>query len=158
MMKSVKDLLTQDVEIINIGLEMFKDDLISQGVKTTQVNFLPPADGDIEVLKALDYLNSPGIYEKIEAANKEVVNRIITSSPVLIGYEKAIDVIPGMKKNMIIHAGPPIEYKDMCGAMKGAVTGALVFEGLAEDIHKADTLAASGEIEFSPCHEHSTVG
>ena len=157
-MKSVKDLLTQDVEIINVGLEMFKDDLVSQGVKTTQVNFLPPADGDFEVLSALDYLNSPGIYEKIEAANREVVERIITSSPVLIGYDKAIDVIPGMKKNMIIHAGPPIEYNDMCGAMKGAVTGALVFEGLAKDVQDADKLAASGEIEFSPCHEHSTVG
>lgn len=42
--------------------------------------------------------------------------------------------------------------------MKGAVTGAFVFEGLAKDIADAERLAASGEIEFSPCHEHSTVG
>lgn len=63
-----------------------------------------------------------------------------------------------MKKNMIIHAGPPVALENMCGAMKGAVTGALVFEGLAKDIADAERLAASGEIEFSPCHEHSTVG
>lgn len=63
-----------------------------------------------------------------------------------------------MKKNMIIHAGPPVAWENMCGAMKGAVTGALVFEGLAKDIADAERLAASGEIEFSPCHEHSTVG
>ena len=59
---------------------------------------------------------------------------------------------------MIIHAGPPVAWENMCGAMKGAVTGALIFEGLAKDIADAERLAASGEIEFSPCHEHSTVG
>lgn len=59
---------------------------------------------------------------------------------------------------MIIHAGPPVAWENMCGAMKGAVTGAFVFEGLAKDIADAERLAASGEIEFSPCHEHSTVG
>lgn len=63
-----------------------------------------------------------------------------------------------MKKNMIIHAGPPVAWENMCGVMKGAVTGAFVFEGLAKDIADAERLAASGEIEFSPCHEHSTVG
>ena len=63
-----------------------------------------------------------------------------------------------MKKNMIIHAGPPVAWENMCSAMKGAVTGALVFEGVAKDIADAERLAASGEIEFSPCHEHSTVG
>lgn len=59
---------------------------------------------------------------------------------------------------MIIHAGPPVAWENMCGAMKGAVTGAFVFEGLAKDIADVERLAASGEIEFSPCHEHSTVG
>lgn len=38
------------------------------------------------------------------------------------------------------------------------MTGALVFEGLAEDIASAERLAASGEITFSPCHEHNCVG
>ena len=42
--------------------------------------------------------------------------------------------------------------------MKGAVTGALVFEGLAKDLDEAAELAASGEIIFSPCHEHDCVG
>jgi len=46
----------------------------------------------------------------------------------------------------------------MSGPMKGAVTGALVFEGLAKDLDEAFELAASGEITFSPCHEHQSVG
>jgi NifU-like protein involved in Fe-S cluster formation len=151
-------LFKTDLEVVNIGLEMFRNDLVKQGTKVNQVKFLPPADGDEEVLKALDYLDSDPIRRKIEAANKEAVERIINSRPVLVGYDKAINVIPGMKKNMIIHAGPPIAWENMCGAMKGAVTGAIVFEGLAGDIEEAEKVAASGEIEFSPCHEHSTVG
>lgn len=41
--------------------------------------------------------------------------------------------------------------------MKGAVTGALVFEGLAKDLDEAAELAASGRSP-SPCHEHDCVG
>ncbi len=62
----------------------------------------------------------------------------------LIGYDQAINVVPGMTKNTILHAGPPVAWKDMCGAMKGAVTGALVFEGLAKDLADAERVAASG--------------
>lgn len=54
-----------------------------------------------------------------------------------------------MTKNTILHAGPPVAWQDMCGAMKGAVTGALVFEGLAKDLADAERVAASGEIIFS---------
>jgi hypothetical protein len=42
--------------------------------------------------------------------------------------------------------------------MRGAVTGALVFERLARSLDEAAELAASGEITFSPCHEHDCVG
>lgn len=157
-MSKIDELFKRDLEVVNIGLEMFRNDLSKQGTKVNQVKFAPPADGDEEVLRALDYLDTEHIRGKIEAANREVVERIINSRPVLVGYDKAINVIPGMKKKMIIHAGPPIRWENMCGAMKGAVTGALIFEGLANDIEEAEKVAASGEIEFSPCHEHNTVG
>ncbi len=157
-MHRINDLFNNELKVINIGLDIFKDDLKKQNVDVLQVEFTPPANGDVEVLEALDYLNEPHIKEKIDLANREVVERIIKSHPVLIGYDKAINVIPGMTKNTILHAGPPIEFKDMCGAMKGAVTGAIVFEGLAKDLKEAEEVALSGDIIFSPCHEHSTVG
>lgn len=50
-----------------------------------------------------------------------------------------------MTAKTILHAGPPITWEKMCGAMKGAVTGALVFEGLAKDLDEAAELAASGD-------------
>jgi hypothetical protein len=96
--------------------------------------------------------------EKIEAANKKVVEKILSASPKLADLDRAIDVIPGMKKNMILHAGPPVTWDRMCGPMKGGIMAALIYEDLAKSPEDASKLAASGEIEYSPCHEHSTVG
>ena len=99
-----------------------------------------------------------GIKEKIENANKKAVDKILTSNPVLVDVKPAIEVVPGMKKNMIMHAGPPIDWQNMCGPMKGAVMGTLLFEGLAETKDEAVKIIESGEIEFSPNHEHDAVG
>jgi hypothetical protein len=70
----------------------------------------------------------------------------------------AEEVIPGMTKKTILHAGPPIKWERMSGPLKGAVIGALIYEGLAADEKEATKLAASGEISYDPCHHHNTVG
>jgi hypothetical protein len=46
----------------------------------------------------------------------------------------------------------------MCGPLRGAVIGALLYEGLARDEGEAVELAASGAVRFEPCHHHATVG
>lgn len=148
----------KDMKVVNVGLGSFKDDLDKQGADAAQVNWTPPREYSQEVIDALNKLKQPEIAEKIKKANEEAAQRVIDAHPVLVGYEKAIDVVPGMTAKTILHAGPPIAYEKMCGAMKGAITGALVFEGLAPNVEEADKLAASGEITFSPCHEHDCVG
>ena len=65
-----------------------------------------------------------------EDANKEVLKRLQDSEVFVVGMGIALDVVPGMKKNLIMHAGPPIEWERMCGPMQGAVVGALIYEGL----------------------------
>jgi hypothetical protein len=94
----------------------------------------------------------------IEASNKKAVERMMSARPMLTGIAIAGDVIPGMHDKMLLHAGPPIEWERMSGPLRGAVIGALLFEGLAKDDAEADELAASGEISFEPCHHHSAVG
>jgi len=94
----------------------------------------------------------------IEKANQEAFKRLVDARPVWVGVEKAIDVIPGMKKNLILHAGPPVTWDRMSGPQKGAVMGDLMYEGFAKTPEEAEELAASGEIEFDPCHHHNTVG
>lgn len=157
-MSKTNTLFNSDLHVINVGLEMFKDDLLKQKTSVSHLEWKPPGGGKPELIAALDKLEQPEILEKIEAANKLAVERIINSQPVLIGFDQAINVVPGMTKTTILHAGPPITWEKMSGPMKGAVTGALVFEGLAKDLEDAERVAASGEITFSPCHEHNCVG
>lgn len=94
----------------------------------------------------------------IDKANETAVERMMAARPMLTGVSIAKDVIPGMKDNLILHAGPPIEWERMSGPLKGAVIGALLFEGLAEDEEGAERLGEGGRIEFAPCHHYSTVG
>lgn len=154
----VAGIFDRPLSAINIGASMFADDIRSQGAAVSDLDWTPPGGGRPDVVAALSTLARADLSERIEAANADAVNRIITSQPVLVGFGQAIDVVPGMTKKTILHAGPPIEFERMAGTMKGAVTGALVFEGLAQDLDEAFELAASGEIDFSPCHEHQTVG
>lgn len=94
----------------------------------------------------------------IDKANLTAIENMMTARPMLKGVGLAKDLIPGMKENLIMHAGPPIEWKDMSGPMKGAVIGGLIFEGLAKDEKGAEGMVKAGEVEFDPCHHHATVG
>ena len=153
-----QSLFSQPLNVINVGIAMFSDDLKKQHVEVTQLDWTPPGQGNMQVVQALDNIADSPLADKIAAANQQALERIIQSHPVLIGFDQAINVVPGMTAKTILHAGPPVTWEKMCGAMKGAVTGALVFEGLAKDLDEAAELAASGEITFSPCHEHDCVG
>jgi hypothetical protein len=94
----------------------------------------------------------------IEKANTEATQRMMEARPVVVGMGKAIDVIPGMRENLLLHAGPPITWERASGPMQGAITGALIFEGKAKDEADAKLLVESGEIQLEPCHHHQSVG
>ena len=51
-----KNLLNKKLKVINIGIEMFAEDLEKQGVEVVRVDWRPPAGGDVEILKLLDKL------------------------------------------------------------------------------------------------------
>src|SRR3990172_9250968 len=94
----------------------------------------------------------------IEKANAETAQRMIEAPPVVGGMGKAIDVIPGMRENLLLHAGPAITWKRASGPMRGAITGALILEGKARNEAEAQALVESGKIELEPCHHHKAVG
>jgi len=94
----------------------------------------------------------------IEQANAEAVERMMEARPVLIGLGKAREVIPGMRGNLLLHAGPPITWERASGPMRGAITWALIFESKARDMAEAQALVESGQIELEPCHHHGAVG
>ena len=96
--------------------------------------------------------------ERIEIANKEALERIINSDPVLVDIQLAGERFPEMKENWVFHAGPPINWENMPGSTRGAVIGALLYEKLAKTPEEAEKLASSGEIEFKPNHSMGGVG
>ncbi len=158
-MSKVNELFNSDLKVINIGLKAFAESLKATGYKVVNVDWNPPAYGE-EIESAFEKFNEIVLKKKVdvESANKEAFQRLINSRPKIVGMGKAIDLIPNMKKNMLLHAGPPISWDRMCGPMRGAVIGAILYEGWAKTEDEAERLAASGEIEFSPCHHHQATG
>jgi hypothetical protein len=98
------------------------------------------------------------VQERIEAANKKVMKIILNGQPTLLDIGVAGEVIPGMTKKTILHAGPPIKWEKMSGPLRGAVIGALIYEGLAVGEKEAVEFVASRKISYAPCHHHNTVG
>jgi hypothetical protein len=98
------------------------------------------------------------IKQKIAAANEEAAGRMNEADPVLVDIAPAVEVVPGMTDRLILHAGPPVDWSSMCGAQRGAMMGAVIFEGWAETPEAAATLLESGEIRFEPNHDHQAVG
>lgn len=94
----------------------------------------------------------------IEKANAQAVERMMESRPVLIDVGLAKDVIPDMDNNLLLHAGPPISWDRASGPLRGAITGALIFEGKVKDEAEAQALVESGQIRLEPCHHHRAVG
>lgn len=90
----------------------------------------------------------------IEKANAQAVEKFMEARPVAITLAKALEIVPGMHENMLLHAGPPVTFERMSGPTRGAMIGALLFEGKAKNPEEAEKLLKSGKIEFSPCHEH----
>ena len=96
--------------------------------------------------------------QRIEEANQRAIDRMVAGDPVLVDVIPAARAIPALKDRMILHAGPPIEWSRMCGPMRGAIMGIAVFEGWADDLAEAESMAAAGEFEFHPNHHFDAVG
>lgn len=157
-MAKLNELYQKELHVVNFGVEAFYQDLLSQNKKAVHVNWKPAAGGDPRLAAMLRKLHSGELGEKIAAANAEALTRILNAQPTLIGLGTAGELLPGMTKKTILHAGPPITWDRMSGPVRGAVMGGLIYEGLAKDLKEAEELAASGEITFDPCHHHNAVG
>lgn len=150
-------LFSEELRAVNLGLESFADDLRAAGIEVVQVRWKPPAGGDPRMIAALDRIAASARVD-VEAANAKAAERILKSKPTLVDIGTAGEVVPGMRPNLVLHAGPPVSWARMCGPMRGAVIGALLYEGLAKTREEAEALAASGGVDFEPCHHHDAVG
>jgi len=145
-------LFASPLHVINVGADLFADAIDSQGVQVTRVTWQPSPGKSDAALSVL--LDDP----RVDQANQEAAQRMIAARPRLVDVRPAGEVIPGMHKHLLLHAGPPITWERMSGPLRGAIIGALIYEGLAPDLAAAEQLAASGNITFEPCHHHNAVG
>jgi hypothetical protein len=94
----------------------------------------------------------------VARANQIAVERMMATRPMLRTLGRASEVVPGMRHDLLLHAGPPIEWEHMSGPLRGAVIGALILEGRAATEAEAIALVEAGEVDFDPCHHHGVVG
>lgn len=156
----MNDILHSKLTLLNIGLSQFADGPGSVNTSVTSVDWRPPGRGDPALARLVAELadDSEGIGAKIRTANEIAFTRLISAEPVLIDVLPAGEVLEDMTAKTILHAGPPVSWDHMCGAMRGSVIGALLYEDLAQSPEAAAELAASGEIQFAPCHSRGAVG
>jgi hypothetical protein len=153
-MSKINDLFKQKLSVGNLGIETFKTTLVSQSTKVINIDWRPPAGGDLKLIKALELLNDP----RIEKANSKAFEIINKAEPTLVGVKYAHEVVPNLDKYTIGHAGPPLKWNDMCGPLQGAVLGGIVYEGLANNLEDAEKLVKDNKIKFVSNHSIGCVG
>ncbi len=135
---SEPSLFGSPLHIINVGADLFADPVASQGTSLTRVAWQPAAGNTDAALSML--LGD----ERVDRANQEAAQRMITARPRLVDVRPAHEAIPGMHKRLLLHAGPPINWERMSGPLRGAIIGALLYEGLAPDHATAERGAWQG--------------
>lgn len=151
-------LLSEKPKIINIGLKSFAQVVESFGCDVVQYDWMPPAGGDVKLIKTLSFLRGYEGFD-MDEANRSVIAKIVASQPVIKDVVPAKSVIKELNEGkVILHAGPPIQYKDMPDPVQGSCVGAALFEGWAATEEEARKILESGEVTFIPCHHVKAVG
>lgn len=151
---ALRRLFGENLRLVNVGLASFAEPPAAAGAPVVTLDWRPPAGGDPEAgLRVARLSGNPSIGK----ANAEAVERLLSVQPVLKDVLPAAAAL-GLERGSLLHAGPPIEWEAMCGPMRGAVIGAVMFEGWATSPEDAVALAASGGVRFSPAHDRGAVG
>jgi hypothetical protein len=144
-------LLTRDPSVVTVGAELLADALAAQAVPVSAVDWRPPMPGTEDRLARV--LADP----RREAANEAAVERVLASTPHLVDVKPAREAL-GLAPGQFRHAGPPIDWARASGPLRGALIGAVLFEGLADTPEAAEKFLATGRAELDSCHHHHAVG
>lgn len=91
-------------------------------------------------------------------ARRESIAALQATPVYLEGVRPAAELIPWVGRRRYLHGGPPLALEELPGPMRGALLGALIFEGEARDLAEAEALLSAEEVEIHPCHDHRCVG
>ncbi len=89
----------------------------------------------------------------MKTENSIAFEKLVSARPVLIGCRRAGEVIPGFRRNLILHSGPELEFGKMRGPHRKGVVGAALYEGLARTASEAEQMIENGEIELAAAND-----
>ena len=156
-------LANESLVVVNVGVDEFVDSVRDAGGEATTLDWRPAGDGDPRLAWALAQLASDAqdpdsVGSRIDRANALAVERIVAAQPLLVDVAlHARDVWPDLD-HTLLHAGAPVAWDAMCGPMRGAMIGALLYERWAESTEAAERMLRDGAIRLAQCHDRQAVG
>jgi len=149
---AMSNLLRTEPHVVTAGVELFTESLAAQAVPTSVVDWRPPQVGTEQALtQVMGDSRRAG-------ANEQAIEAMLRSSAELVDVRPASEAL-GLEPGQFLHAGPPLRWERASGPMRGALIGAMVFEGLAADVEEAERRLDSGNgISLEPCHDRGAVG
>ncbi len=145
-------LLGREPVVATSGVGLLADALRDQAVAVTETDWRPPPDGTDAPLAAV--LGDP----RRSDANARALARMTAAGADLVDVRPASEAL-GLERGTFLHAGPPIEWERASGPLRGALIGAVLLEGLADDPEQAEQALARGDgITLEPCHHRDAVG
>jgi hypothetical protein len=137
--------------VVTAGASLLADALRRQAVDVSAVQWQPPA-GDPASLSTV--MGDP----RRHAANRLAVEAMLASEARLVDVLPASEAL-GLGPGEFLHAGPPIDWERASGPLRGALIGAMLFEGLAATPQDAERRLAGGDgVSWEPCHGRGAVG
>ena len=122
-MNPINQLFRSELKVINLGLAGFKQALDDARVPAVQVDWKPSVEVEPKLLQRVR-----AAQPAIERANARVMKIILGGMPHLVGLEKAIDVIPGMKADLLLQHATQILVADAVGHIR-------IFQGFFLILH-----------------------
>jgi hypothetical protein len=144
-------LLSTDPVVATSGVSLFADALRAQAVPVTEADWRPPVDGTAAHLATL--LEDP----RRRDANTLAWERMTAAGADFVDVRPASEAL-GLERGTFLHAGPPLEWERASGPMRGALIGAMLFEGMAQTPEEAESALARGQVTLEPCHHRDAVG
>ncbi|MGL5857587.1 MAG: DUF1116 domain-containing protein [Angustibacter sp.] len=141
-------------EVVAAGVAILADAVANQGAAMRRVDWRPPLGGQASAPLLTQVLTDA----RRDAANTRAVSRMVAAGAELVDVLPARESL-GLEPGTFLHAGPPIEWQRASGPLRGALVGAMLLEGLADDPEQAERRLADGAgIVLEPCHGRGAVG
>jgi len=145
-------LLSGEPSVVTVGADLLAESLRHQAVPVLAVDWRPPVAGTAGPLARV--MADP----RRADANALALERMLSSRAMLVDVRPARTAL-GLDEGEFLHAGPPIGWNRAPGPLRGALVGAMLFEGLAPTAAAAEQRLSEGRaVRLEPCHHRGCVG